>query len=394
MQTLLVARARKNEQGGVRRAHARKAFSAPPTITDDAFIDNFYNNALPSYPSTPMASEKAYWRDQFRVGYQKGQTSLLLAVIEMGKTLFESEAYLNRTRPDQGYVLDLYATYLMRDGNQDPLGRDFWTTAVGSNGRENVRRAFEECTEFAGKIADIVPAGSASGSPVSFVGSRAEPGTQPGNGLLTRDVTWSTSILSLPGRSGLDLGLTISYSSQVWTRSGPFIYFDEDNGFPSAGFRLGFPVIQRKTFNAQTATNSYLLITPAGQRVELRQVGTSSIYEAADSSYLQLTDNGSSWLLRSTDGTQLTFNEFNNEYHCTQIKDRNGNYLTVNYDGWGHITNITDTLGRVINFNYDTNHNLLSITQTWNGSTHTWATFGWTDKTLGLAFWQQLSVLQ
>ena len=72
---------------------------------------------------------------------------------------------------------------------------------------------------------------------------------------------WSVPLLSLPGRNGLDLGLALSYSSMVWTRSGPYIYFDEDNGFPSPGFRLGFPTVQRKVFDAQTAKNAYLLIT-------------------------------------------------------------------------------------------------------------------------------------
>ena len=125
--------------------------------------------------------------------------------------------------------------------------------------------------------------------------------------MLTRDASWSVPLLSLPGRAGLDLGLALSYSSMVWTRSGPYIHFDEDNGFPSPGFRLGFPTVQRKVFDAQTAKNAYLLITAAGQRVELRQVGTSNIYDAADSSYLRLTDNGSNLLVRSTDGTQAEF---------------------------------------------------------------------------------------
>ena len=144
--------------------------------------------------------------------------------------------------------------------------------------------------------------------------------------------------------------------------------------------------MQRKTFDAQTNTNTYLLLTPAGHRVELRQVGTSNIYEAGDSSHLQLTDNGGSWLVRSNDGTQLSFAEQNNEYHCTQIKDRNGNYLTVNYDSLGHITRITDTLSRTITFNYDGNANLLTITQSWNGQTHQWVSFGWTTRTMQASF--------
>lgn len=83
--------------------------------------------------------------------------------------------------------------------------------------------------------------------------------------MLTRDAAWSVPLLSLPGRNGLDLGLALSYSSMVWTRSGPYIYFDEDNGFPSPGFRLGFPTVQRKVFDAQTGKQSYLMITDLRQ---------------------------------------------------------------------------------------------------------------------------------
>jgi YD repeat-containing protein len=214
-----------------------------------------------------------------------------------------------------------------------------------------------------------------------------DPRNQPGNGMLSRDVSWSVPLLSLPGRNGLDLGLALSYSSMVWTQSGPYFYFDEDNGFPSTGFRLGFPTVQRKTFDAQTGKNAYLLITPAGRRIELRQTTTSTVFEAADSSYLQLTETANTLLVRSTDGTQLTFTEANNEYRCTQIKDRNGNYITVNYSAQGQLTTITDTLGRVITFNYDSNANLLSITQAWNGQpSHQWVSFGWSTRNMQYSF--------
>ena len=175
----------------------------------------------------------------------------------------------------------------------------------------------------------------------------------------------------------------------IWTHSGPYIYFDEDNGWPSPGFRLGFPTLQERYFDAQAGRNVYVLIS-GGSRVSLRQLGTSNVYEAADSSYLQLIDYGGSLLLRTTDGTQLTYQLFNSEWRCTQIKDRNGNYITVNYDVLGHIATIVDTLARTITFNYDTNANLLSITQSWtvNGSptTHTWASFGWASKTVQPSF--------
>ena len=366
----------------IRRAHASRRAPAPPPVLDDQFISNFFTWAL---VRTPSGTEPTFWNDQLRVAYAQGQTSLKLAAVELGKTLFESAEYAARQRNDHWYVYDLYKTYLMRE--PDASGWAYWESVVPANGRENVRRGFEESPEFAGILATIVPNGSATANAASLISARVDPKNQPGNGMLTRDGTWSVALLSLPGRAGLDLGLGLSYSSMVWTRSGPYIHFDEDNGFPSPGFRLGFPIVQRKVFDAQTAKNSFLFITAAGHRVELRQVGTSNIYEAGDSSYLQLIDSSPTLVVRSTDGTQLSFVEINNEYSCTQIKDRNGNYITVNHNGLGRITAVTDTLGRVINFNYDANQNLLSLMQSWNGQpSHQWVGFSWSTRNLQASF--------
>jgi len=356
------------------------------TITaagSEQYLANFNLSAL---ARPPYENESAYWLDILRAAHANGQNSKLLAMRELGKTLFESADYAARNRNNHWYVYDLYKTYLMRE--PDAPGWAWWKNECNNYGRDNVRRAFDESIEFGNIVATLTPSGSPSSSVSSFASARVDPFNQPGNGLTSRDTDWSVPLLSLPGRAGLDLGLSLSYSSMVWTRSGPYIYFDEDNGWPSPGFRLGFPTIQEKVFDAQAGDNVYLLI--AGGRVSLRQVGTSNVYEAADSSYLQLIDNGGSLLVRSTDGTQLSYLKFNNEWHCTQIKDRNGNYITVNYDWLGHITTITDTLARVITFNYDSNANLTSITQSWtvNGvpTTHTWATFGWATKTLSPSF--------
>jgi YD repeat-containing protein len=363
----------------------------------EQYLVNFNQSALARPPS---ANESTYWNDILRSAYPNGQSSMLLAVRELGKTLFESADYASRNRDNHWYVYDLYKTYLMRD--PDAPGWTFWENELSKPNplnREQLRRAFDECSEFAGIVATLTPSGSPSSSVSSLASARVDPFNQPGNGLTSRAAEWSVPLLSLPGRAGLDLGLSLSYSSMVWTRSGPYIYFDEDNGWPGPGFRLGFPTIQEKVFDAQAGRdvsgvsvpgrNVYLLIA-GGSRVSLRQMGTSNVYEAADSSYLQLTDYGSSLLLRTTDGTQLSYQPFNSEWRCTQIKDRNGNYLTVNYDWLGHIANVIDTLNRTINFNYDPNANLLSITQNWtvNGSaqTHTWASFGWTTKTLQPSF--------
>lgn len=364
-----------------RRAHAGRRADPPPTIYDSQFIQNFFNAGL---LRNATSEENPYWSYQLRAGYDVDPLSLKLAAIEMGRTVFESAGYAARNRDAHWYVYDLYKTYLMRD--PDAGGWAMWEGLVSSHGREYVRRGFEESGEFATLMASVVPGGAGSTSASSLISAMVDPRHQPGNGMLTRDASWTVPLLSLPGRNGLDLGLSLSYSSMVWTRSGPYFYFDQDNGFPSPGFRLGFPTVQRKVFDAQTKTNSYLLLTPSGYRVRLRQV-SATVYEAADSSYLQLSENGANLLVRSTDGTQLTFVEANNEYRCTQIKDRNGNYITVNYNALGHITTITDTLGRVILFNYDSNANLLSITQSWAGQpSHQWVSFGWSTRNMQHSF--------
>jgi YD repeat-containing protein len=229
----------------------------------------------------------------------------------------------------------------------------------------------------------------------SFSAERVSPNNRTGSGgvdLLSGNANWSLPILGLKGRAGLDLGLSLSYNSLVWTKSqdGTSTKFDADQGRPSPGFRLGFPVIQPIYYNSQTGKNSYLLITPSGGHVDLRQVGTSNVYEAGDFSYLQLIDNGGTLTLKPTDGSQLSFELKNGQYYCTQIKDRNGNFITVSYHADGRINTITDTLARVITFVYDTYSNLTEITQPWvvNGQTviHKWATFGWSNQTINTSF--------
>lgn len=369
-------------RGQTLRAHARRRTTVPLVMYEDQFIQNFFTMGM---TRSATYDETLYWNYQFRGAYNESATALKFTAIELGRTVFESAEYAARARSAHWYVYDLYKAYLMRD--PDSGGWANWEATVGTNGREYVRRGFEESTEFANLLATIVPSGSPSATAASLISARVDPRNQPGNGMLSREEAWNVPLVSLPGRNGLDLGLALSYSSMVWTRSGPYIYFDEDNGFPSPGFRLGFPTVQRRVFDVQSGRKSYLLITAGGQRVELRQVGTSNIYDAADSSYLRLTDNGSTLLVNATDGTKLSFSDSNGEYRCVEVKDRNGNYLTVNNNALGQISNIVDTLGRVINFNYDTNANLISITQAWNGQpAHQWASFGWGTRTMQSSF--------
>src|ERR1044072_7174843 len=203
-----------------------------------------------------------------------------------------------------------------------------------------------------------------------------------GEDLLSNNYNWSLPLVGLPGR-GLDLGLTLSYNSLVWTKSGNYIDFDVDDGSVSPGFRLGFPTIEGPYWNEQAAKSFYLLVTPSGGRVELRYSGSGAIYESQDSNHLQLIDYGTNLLVRPTDGSQLNFTTVSGSWRCNKITDSNGNFISVTYKSWAEIETITDTLGRVLTFNYDTNANVQSITQSWAGQTHVWATFGWTTIPIG-----------
>ncbi len=129
-----------------------------------------------------------------------------------------------------------------------------------------------------------------SGDP-NFSKQRMQPPNetgQPSVDLGSGNFNWSLPILSLPGRAGLDLNLTLSYNSLVWTRDGAYIKYNADLGSPAPGFRLDLPNLQQRFYNSQTGIYAYMMVTSSGGRIELRQVTTNS-YEAADGSNTQLT---------------------------------------------------------------------------------------------------------
>jgi YD repeat-containing protein len=223
-----------------------------------------------------------------------------------------------------------------------------------------------------------------------FAMARLNPLNRTGSGredLLSNNFNWSLPLISLPGR-GVDLGLSLSYNSLVWTRAGNSIGFDLDQGSIAPGFRLSFPVVEGPYFNDQANANFYMLVTPSGARVELRQNGSgSTVYESKDSSYLQYTDNlDGTATLRTTDGSQMRYIGVGGAWRCNRIKDRNGNYISATYKSWGELETVTDTVGRVLTFNYDANANIQSITQMWGSQTHEWATFGWGTASIGNNF--------
>jgi RHS repeat-associated protein len=243
--------------------------------------------------------------------------------------------------------------------------------------------------------------GAGGGDPYFGTGRTRPPNStgRPGVTLGSRNFNWGLPLVSLPGRAGLDLNISLFYNSLVWTKQGNIIQFNPDHGTPSPGFQLGLPRLQQKFIDADALpvnnVNAYVMITPSGGRVEMKQVGSSTVYESADSTYTQLTE-GSSPVVRTTDGTQYVFGQaVSGEWRCTQVKDRNGNYITAQYNpANGHTTSITDTLGRTVNFNYNGTTNLLeTITQTWNGTTHTYATFNYGTAPLSYTFTTDLGLV-
>lgn len=240
-----------------------------------------------------------------------------------------------------------------------------------------------------GEVEALTGAGGVDPTGNVFSEAKKDPANETGAGgddPLSRNFNFSVPLVGLEGRAGLDLGLALNYNSLVWTRDATAnaVKFDADYGDPSPGFRLALPVIQRRYRNAR-GENAYMLITPSGARVELRQSGASNTYESTDSSYTQLTED-SGLTLRPPDGSQLSFALKGYEFKCTRIKDRNGNFISLSYNPAGNISSITDTLGRVTTFTYDANGRPLTIEQSRNGLAHKWATFAYTSLTINASF--------
>jgi RHS repeat-associated protein len=208
--------------------------------------------------------------------------------------------------------------------------------------------------------------------------------------LFSQDVYYSVPVLSLSGRAGLGLALTLSYNSKVWVKSGSTIYFNGDQGWPAPGWRLGFGRIDG-VYSGPDSYNHYYYTAPDGSIHDLRYNSTSGLYESIDSTYLDFND--STGVLRMKDGTQITFSSTGGYVLPTQVKDRNGNYITINYSGTGQqISSIVDTLGRTTSFSYNGDGTLASISKSGFGNaSRTWS-FGYTSLTLSYSFATSLTV--
>lgn len=110
---------------------------------------------------------------------------------------------------------------------------------------------------------------------LSFETMRMDPNNRtgaPGEDLFSGNYNWSLPLVSLAGRSGHDLNLTLSYNSLVWLKSSSLMRFDPDLGWPGLGFRLGFPAFYGLYLNTTINRWAYVVIMPSGEAVEMVKV--------------------------------------------------------------------------------------------------------------------------
>jgi YD repeat-containing protein len=216
-----------------------------------------------------------------------------------------------------------------------------------------------------------------------------------GDDLLSRNYNWATPIVRLPGRAGMDLDLGLSLNSLIWTKSGTNMYFNLDKGFPSVGFHLGFPELGVAFHNTETGTGSYLLTMPSGMRYEFRANPAlgSNVYEEMGGTHMLLvvkpglfSFRDTVWNLLLTEGTVYKFKIATNNPKCVEVKDSNGNFISITYTPFEQISAITDTLNRVVNYKYDGSNRLISIAQDWAGGAHNYATFAYDNLTIQTNF--------
>ncbi len=140
-----------------------------------------------------------------------------------------------------------------------------------------------------------------------------------------------------------------------------------------------FPLFQSLYYNERVGKYILMVMPKDGARAEfidLARVRGRRQFEAKGNSSMRLEDKGYAKLLTTGEGTVYTFAAFGNgEFHCSQIRDRNGLVINLKYTNDASIDTIGDISGRTISFGYVKDY-VSSITQTWGpGSVkkQTWA---------------------
>ncbi|MGH9798734.1 MAG: hypothetical protein ACRD82_00060, partial [Blastocatellia bacterium] len=150
--------------------------------------------------------------------------------------------------------------------------------------------------------------------------------------------------------------------------------------------------------NSVTGKNSIIFISPDGTRHDMGYNSALAKYESYDSSYLKF--DGAAQIMYLPDGTQMKFGVYSYDVNVLdflalpiEIKDRNGNFMTIAYRdlttsaGVKKVLDyVTDTAGRRIDFNYQ-NNRLISISQDRGGTTYYFARLDYQPVTIQTSFY-------
>ncbi len=197
------------------------------------------------------------------------------------------------------------------------------------------------------------------------------------NGNLDLDIP----IVSLPGRNGLGLHLSLQYDSKIWMPHATYSLTGSDltyawrserrdPGIGDLGWRLGLPVINRgdivaDSYGNVTGRQDTIVTLADGGKHSFggARTGTSGvsnpIMDSEDGSFATLDrSNPVDIVVRQKDGTAIHFAD--EDGLATKVEDTNGNYISISSSV------LTDTLGRRITITDDLPNNRTTIS--YNGS--------------------------
>lgn len=246
--------------------------------------------------------------------------------------------------------------------------------------RSSVSSAFVQggCDQSAVFGSGIMAYTNERGAVRNHLFERTSPGTTSTPSMISygsSNFSFAAPVLDLPGR-GIDVDLSLTYNSRVWTKSGTKMIFDYDQDWPTVGWALGYGYIIPNYNNTRTGNGSgsgsgnspgdYLLVLGDGGRMHLGTYYTGGVWKHKTTDGTFLSYDLTTGLLAYPDGHRVLYNTINNRLLPTAVYTTNGDKITITYKtgfGWTRqIDYITDTLGRVVQFVYDGSKQLTSIT--------------------------------
>jgi len=196
------------------------------------------------------------------------------------------------------------------------------------------------------------------------------PGSSPDGGGGSGNFQFAAPILSLPGR-GINISLGLAYNSRVWNKANTQISFDNDRGWPSPGFNLGFgKMLGMGVYNGAMLVDADGTRHSYGGNITFFSWGTHGIMHTTDGSFIDYeywtgTGGSMTWgTARLPNGTVISFGASSGHLYPVSIEDANGNFIGISYvNNIGpRIQAISDTLNRTVSFYYDSNNLLTAIT--------------------------------